>query len=634
MLHARHALLGNTLRTMMSTLTVKQPRSPKTAAPAGTKPLWHRSAPSAVRAEEGPALSATAWQAWQKHLKQRTLPKWQVSGSAGHGGPLGWALLASQATPETAAWFALLTEKPKSGEPAAAELAKRVESWLASACATPADEALGLQWVALAGALPELARWLPAELWWDVLQQALETAADAAGIDDQKQPLAAQLLAGELGWTLGCLFPELKPCRQAASEARRQLSHSIVELLDGEGLPAAHNLPNLRPLLACWTRCLARTQAKPQRCFDKPARVQYEWLVRNALRLTRCDGSQAFSTAVDEAAWHPNLLATALELGGDASDRAAAALTVPDKKRRVAKSQKSKSRRQLEPLTPEPATNSEWSAVAVLKPSWSASGHRLFVRYDGSQLQLELDGPAGVVFSGVWSAEVELDGKPLKCTDDWEVVCWTSDDDVDYLELEITLAGGVRIQRQILLAREDLVLLLADSVLGTRSGRLKYRGQLPLGKAIMATPAQETREVLLKGKKRAGQVLPLALPEWRVDPRHGQLVCESEQLVLEQTAEGQHLYCPLAIDLDRSRIRQEVTWRQLTVSEQLQIVARDVAVGFRLQCGAEQWLFYRSLAAPGNRSVLGENLIVDFLAARFESTGDVEALVEIETESH
>ncbi|MEX0714781.1 MAG: hypothetical protein WD278_20765 [Pirellulales bacterium] len=56
----------------------------------------------------------------------------------------------------------------------------------------------------------------------------------------------------------------------------------------------------------------------------------------------------------------------------------------------------------------------------------------------------------------------------------------------------------------------------------------------------------------------------------------------------------------------------------------------DPAVGYRVQVGRQQWLIYRSLAERGNRTVLGHNLISEFLVARFDRQGKVEPLLEIE----
>ncbi len=58
--------------------------------------------------------------------------------------------------------------------------------------------------------------------------------------------------------------------------------------------------------------------------------------------------------------------------------------------------------------------------------------------------------------------------------------------------------------------------------------------------------------------------------------------------------------------------------------------ADEVAVGYRVQVGKQQWLFYRSLAKAANRSLLGQNLSSEFFVARFDSQGDAQELIEIE----
>ena len=142
--------------------------------------------------------------------------------------------------------------------------------------------------------------------------------------------------------------------------------------------------------------------------------------------------------------------------------------------------------------------------------------------------------------SGDWQFGVSRQGRPLAASSDWESICWHSDADVDYLELQIELDEGVILQRHLVLAREDRFLLLADAVLGPGPGGLeyrglKYRGTVPLAAAVEFRPAQDTREGLLadgtgstgfsrnprppKGGTTSGKslakVLPIALPEWR-----------------------------------------------------------------------------------------------------------------------
>ena len=102
--------------------------------------------------------------------------------------------------------------------------------------------------------------------------------------------------------------------------------------------------------------------------------------------------------------------------------------------------------------------------------------------------------------------------------------------------------------------------------------------------------------------------------------------------MLTQESNAAALYCPLLLDLKPRRSKHNRTWRQLTVAESLEIVPRDLAVGFRAQSGRDQWLFYRSLGRPGNRSVLGYNVAGEFAAGRFLANGKMKPWIEIEAE--
>ena len=180
-----------------------------------------------------------------------------------------------------------------------------------------------------------------------------------------------------------------------------------------------------------------------------------------------------------------------------------------------------------------------------------------------------------------------------------------------------------------MLARRERFLFLADAVLGIATARLRYRGVLPLVPGIKVRSSEATRECFLFRHNRQALVLPLALPEWRCDRQWGDLSATGG-LVLQQQAQGQNLFAPLFIDLDRRRMTRGLTWRQLTVGEDRQVVPRDRAVGYRVQVGREQWIVYRSLASPGNRTLLGHNLVSETLVGRFTGEGLVESLLEIE----
>ena len=203
--------------------------------------------------------------------------------------------------------------------------------------------------------------------------------------------------------------------------------------------------------------------------------------------------------------------------------------------------------------------HSERSATAVLRSNWSQMSDRLTVFYADQTMQIELAAGRELLCSGTWQWEVLRDGLPALPNSSWEAVCWVSDDDVDYLELHIDLAGGLRLNCRILLARQDRFLMLADAILGSEPARLDYRSCLPLCPRVGCRPAAQTHEgFLISAKKRLAMVVPLALPEWRGGAGDGELSGTSG-LQLQQAAQGRRMFAPLWLDLDRRRIARRLT---------------------------------------------------------------------------
>ncbi len=199
------------------------------------------------------------------------------------------------------------------------------------------------------------------------------------------------------------------------------------------------------------------------------------------------------------------------------------------------------------------------------------------------------------------------------------------------MELEIRLTGGVRLQRQIVFAHDDCFVFLADHLTSPQRGHLEYRGVLPMAAQVEFRAARRAaRAVSCFGRRPLAQAMPLGMPEWWAEQHRGELKATTEGLELREATAGQGLYVPMFIDLDRGRFRRRMTWRRLTVAESLTPVSPEVAAGFRVAVGAEQWLIYRALAARGNRTLLGHNLATESLIARFGKDGKVTSIVEIE----
>lgn len=576
---------------------------------------WHASAPRRIAERYWRDDATIGWKLWQKHLARRRRPELPAF-LTGRIPPLLWAWPTD--------WQA--EDFRESLRPTF----EGIDRLLAETRQQPPDLPRALQLVAAGYALPTLAQRAPAEWWWHTAQQLHDLAWEAPlqCVDWRADPhsvLRQHLLAGELPLALGYLFPENGALRGLKKSARAMFSETILELTDGQGMPHSGLWPIVGPLFACWTRARWLGERMPRNAWSRKVEYQYRWLVRHAVRLFDGDGRLALASDTQrQSAGHIGLLSAALDLVGGKRDRAAAQVATAGHVGR----RRSQPRRQL----PAPALDSEWSGINVLAEGWSPAAARLAVAYASHPMQIELRFDKQRLLGGAWAFTTVCDGKPLQIAGPWENVFWSSERDYDMLELSITLTNNMRLERQLLLARKDRVLYLADVVIshdGT-SRRVQHTSHLPLGDCAQWQPEADTRDGLLVGKKRCAAVLPLALPEWRSDPRGGSLSVGNGQLTLQQESTGRALYCPLLIDLDPQRSKKERTWRQLTVAESMEVVPRDVAVGFRAQTGRHQWLFYRSLGPAGNRTVLGQNFAGEFCAGRFRANGKLDDWIEIE----
>jgi len=610
------------------------------------------------------------WPAWREHLATRKTPAapWRLPLNQTTW-PLLWASVANTEETENKVHTDRITRlarfvksKPTTRlTPTHRAICEEVETWLEQQSSFSVIENHGnkgnappiglashfaIECLAWCYALPRLAAILPEASWWTLCQMLVNTARDAAALTLNDAPLTHQLLAGELPLTLAYFLPELKSAKESHRMARAAFSEGLRELPDGEGMLHCKHLPWLRPLLACWTRAtmldnvtLSTEMAnggeeRKERAFDPNAQLQYEWVVRQAIRMTRADGTQILSNNTT-GAWCKSLFDAAIWFAGDPIDIALANQVLPKQKSSAANGLAPPNDDDFE--LPTPAYQSEWAGVSLLRPDWKRKGIRLAITFGhGKKITTELDCGRDIVWQGEWTPEVSVDGHPIKPTSDWEEICWTTDEDGDFLELQIDLEGGWRIQRQVFLPRKDRFLFLADAIYGEQVGQIDYRSQIPLAHTMTYQPAKESWEgFLTSGRKQRGLVMPLALPEWRCDTNPttgvtGSLAMEKNGLTLTQSATAQRLYAPLLIDLDPKRIGQMYTWRQLTIAEQLEVQPAEVAVGYRAQVGQSQWLLYRSLAPRGNRTVLGHNLSSEFLIAQFDCGGEVTPLLEIE----
>jgi len=567
------------------------------------------------------------WSSWSRHLSKRGGPK-PVDRLCKSDSVLAWGLLPDD-LPDAATKFQKLyaksLAKPKLKFPSS--MRQELIRWAEDDRELPQTFGFAVECLAVAYLLPRISDFLDEATWWKLVDKLWDIVQKSANwrIDAEfpaEQVLVQQLLVGELPLTLAYLFPEIRALHKLRRPAETNISEGLVELLNGEGLPKAAHLSVMLPLAACWTRCRLMSHSFKKPGWGAAAEGQFSWFVTKCLMLSTTQGS-TFLADSSLRSWNPEFLATLLKVGGENSD-VSAARALFDKK--LLKKVSSKGTKEL----PESSDHCEWSGLAVMRTNWDRRAAAVAVDYSSPDLRIEVWTGSQRLFSGVWQVNVSVDGNVLSPAGCWEQTCWFSDQDIDFLELTMELSGGVRLDRQIALAREEGFLLLTDVVLGD-GAKTSNCLELPLDPAVEFVPEEETREGRLVASKPMARVLPLDLPEWRTDPRVGDLFATDGKLSLFSERSQKNMACPLLIDLDRSRLGKECTWRQLTVAQALEIQPHEVAVGYRAQSGKDQWLVYRSLAPPANRTVLGQNLSVECLVARFlPPAGEVDELLEVE----
>jgi len=500
--------------------------------------------------------------------------------------------------------------------------------WIHTADAFP-KSALGV--AALGWLLPEQARragneWLTQ--WVQLVVERMVTYTP----DPEEAVICHLVLQCEMPLLIGLATSASQ--RTALHEASKAMDNLAEHLERSEDNPApwlAHGATYLRAALACVVRCRVLANALGLRNWFPPQQRALAGLLKHAARWARPDGTQllaAGSTAPrTKAMWealvrqtkNPRSLQALMHSSGllpSSTPRIAAKLN-PGK---------------LPPLT----VYCDEAAGVVMQSDWRKKGSRCAIDFSDSEICLEVLGPQGkAVLAGEWTAQVELDQQAQLQLDAWSEVCWFSDDDVDYLEVEAKFGQHARVQRQALFFREERMLLLADALLCDQDGPWSLASRIPLAGEASFQPTPKTTEGFLVSSSGARCLaLPLHLPEWRQQNTSGQFQMEGDMLVAQQRCHGQRLYVATLISLCNTHARQAYTWRNLTVGEELQIVSPQEAVAFRVQIDKQQWIIYRSLTTPKRRTALGMHTLAEFYAGSFDcDNGDIDTLLEVEPTS-
>jgi hypothetical protein len=530
------------------------------------------------------------------------------------------------------------------------ELTPALSSWLDAIGAIELPSpVLALEALAWGYLLPALAKEDRTDLSARLLTQLIALVDQPLSGDGPEQILTQLWLKIELPLVLAYFTTDTRLANSFRKGAIGAEARLAAAGLDSLSFPKQNRERLLRPWLAALVRGKELLRGSEVE-FSETAQERLERLARNVLRLSRPAGSSILQTEPSTANDREFLTAAVVAIPHVQPLAALALGKTPAKPAAKADAKLLKG----QPVAPQ---YSAVSSLAILRNRWSAPPTQATVDFSGPQVWLDLTCGNQPLLHGLLSTAIRVDEQPLSPASGWTEVCWHSDADCDYLEIEQKLSGGWLLQRHLLLVRRDESLLLADSILsenklppqeflatGSNAPRLEYSTSLPFAPGVSFAPQKETREGHLQGsptRKRkepsevAGTplalVLPLALPEWRKQPCPGELTASEKSLTHSLRATGRNLFAPLWLDLNPNRFKKaEATWRQLTVGESLAIQPREVAVGYRVQVHYSQFLLYRSLAWRGNRTVLGKNFATDFACCRFHPNGEVDEILEVQ----
>jgi len=503
---------------------------------------------------------------------------------------------------------------------------------LADTVAVPADRwalseavAWGVAWLTKSGGSDAEAGHL--------LEQTAQHAETAVELIEQGDLTAAPFVL-----TLAGLFADVESCQPLGEAARTGVEEQIERFVGAEGGLRLDDSAEMLRNVCTWVRCREAIVSVGAQDLAQDVLRKFDLAVAFAVRLL---GNNA--RPITEIGPGPRYGVDPLVRAASQGRKKLAATMLAMTEGR----ETSGRHRWSEKGLLSGSLFDEQAGVAVLRSGWKRGAVRVLVSFQAEVPHLEIQAGTSSVVAGPWELALERGGEPLSLTSSWSRSWWEADDDAVYFEISADVAGGWRIDRSVLLLREEQVVLLGDALVRPDAGYKDQPQELASPLTLQSTvtvpatlalePCAETREVYGVDLKPRMLALPLGLGEWRQRDDQGSLESTGQHLALRQTAQVSRLYAPLWIDLNARRLKrlrerpaeEQVTWRQLTVADTREILSADQAAGFRVQAGLEQWLVYRSLDEARNRSVLGCNLSCEFLAGRLLEDGEVDRAIEV-----
>ncbi len=444
---------------------------------------------------------------------------------------------------------------------------------------------------------------------------------------------------GEIPFAGGLVFHEIAGATNLVKSGRKVMMKELIDKTDTDGTPHAEMVPRLSLWLAPFIRATMTAERHQGSLGNDEQRQLLTNVVDRAILLCRPDGQAALTdgTRLDPL---PILTAAAELFGLGLVGSTGAYLQAV--RRAVAGKPPRRGRPEIATM---PSSQSDWARFALLRSDWSVDADSVAITHHQPLPQLDVTALGRSLIHGDWNLKLTIGGVPVELAEEWSCVCWQSDPDADYIELQMAGPGKLRVERLVLLSRKERFLVVADSVSGVPLAdasprirgaegvrqRIEYESRLSLSPGMVGACDGTTREGRINGNRLKARIFPLGIPQDRVLSTPHQLSIEGNQVILKHVAEGEGLFAPLVFVWHPERTRVETTWRKLTVTENGQVVGPDAGVGYRLKLGDYQLLVTRTLKKSGHsRACLGHHTFNETVFATFDANGEIEPILMVE----
>ena len=500
-------------------------------------------------------------------------------------------------------------------------------------------------------ALPEVGRDIPPALWLEVLQSTLtqvDRAWEQGPGDDGLFPWV--IWACEVPLALAKQMSHLGGKDRIVSETLNRLALLIEQTAEDPQALLSFGGQDLRAFVASLIRSRWAADSVGARKWYPPQRRALSKLQMILLHLSDAQGHAMLDVA--QSSRHDcDFWTSLMKLCKEHKKvqlATAAALPAQVGKSQGFKIDKIRKSKTNDVRLPKPSHYWEKNQIVSMRRNWRKNDCQMAIDFSRDAIWLDLCDQHGQrILSGDWDIALEYQGKPVNIDVAWNEVCWFSDDDVDYLELECDLEGTCTVYRQVMLMRQEGLVYMADSLMGaspdTKSD-WKSISTWTLDPAVSFRPETKSNEGRIvrhiaqedsdqETQEPVALLLPLNLPEWRRSTTQGSLYESSGKIVLQARTTRTRLLSSMLVAVGSKCRNPKFTWRPLTVAENLHKVSDDVAQGCRVQIGDDQWVFYRSLAPCTRRTLMGLHLSMEFYAGRFlADDGTYEPMIEVTPE--